>query len=201
MFKKMDLEYGYDGLEPYIDKNTVYIHYNNHYLRYLYNLNELIKGEVNGYSKEEIASMIDMIPTSKRGEVLYNLGGVINHEIYFSSMIPGGTEINGAFLDEIVRVYGSFDNFKREFINKASELVGSGFTFLVMDRNGALFIINTSNNDTPYYYGLYPILALDLWEHAYYLKYKYHRDEYIRAWFNLVNWNRVSELYLQRKRK
>lgn len=201
MFKKMDLEYGYDGLEPYIDKNTVYIHYNNHYLRYLYNLNELIKGEVNGYSKEDIASMIDMIPTSKRGEVLYNLGGVINHEIYFSSMISGGTEINGAFLDEIVRVYGSFDNFKRAFINKASELVGSGFTFLVMDRNGALFIINTSNNDTPYYYGLYPILALDLWEHAYYLKYKYHRDEYIRAWFNLVNWNRVSELYLQRKRK
>lgn len=201
MFKKMDLEYGYDELEPYIDKNTVYIHYNNHYLMYLYNLNELIKGEFNGYSKEDIASRIDMVPIDKRGEVLYNLGGVINHEIYFDSMTPHGIAPRGAIFDEIIRLYGSFDNFKSEFIKKADELVGSGFTFLVMDRNGNLFIINTSNNDTPYYYGLYPLLALDLWEHSYYLKYRYHRDEYIRAWFNLINWNRVNELYLQRKRK
>lgn len=200
MYKKVNLKYKYDDLEPYIDRNTLYVHYNNHYLKYLSNLNELVKDDYNNYTKEQLALNIDVVPINIRGEVLYNLGGVINHEIYFNTMNkPSGSKPYGEVLREINSVYGSYENFKKEFIRVANNLKGSGYTFLVLDRRNNLFIINTSNQDTPYYYGLYPILALDLWEHAYYLKYKYKREDYINNWFNLINFTAVNDLYKKAK--
>lgn len=200
MYKKVNLKYKYDDLEPYIDRNTLYVHYNNHYLKYLSNLNELVKDDYNNYTKEQLALNIDVVPINIRGEVLYNLGGVINHEIYFNTMNKlSGSKPYGEVLREINSVYGSYENFKKEFIRVANNLKGSGYTFLVLDRRNNLFIINTSNQDTPYYYGLYPILALDLWEHAYYLKYKYKREDYINNWFNLIDFTAVNDLYKKAK--
>lgn len=201
MYKKVNLKYKYDDLEPHIDRNTLYVHYNNHYLKYLSNLNELVKDEYNNYTKEQLALNIDVVPINIRGEVLYNLGGVINHEIYFNTMNkPSSSKPYGEVLREINSVYGSYENFKKEFIRVANNLKGSGYTFLVLDRRNNLFIINTSNQDTPYYYGLYPILALDLWEHAYYLKYKYKREDYIINWFNLIDFTAVNDLYKKAKK-
>ena len=200
MYKKVNLKYKYDDLEPYIDRNTLYVQYNNHYLKYLSNLNELVKDDYNNYTKEQLALNIDVVPINIRGEVLYNLGGVINHEIYFNTMNKlSGSKPYGEVLREINSVYGSYENFKKEFIRVANNLKGSGYTFLVLDRRNNLFIINTSNQDTPYYYGLYPILALDLWEHAYYLKYKYKREDYINNWFNLIDFTAVNDLYKKAK--
>lgn len=201
MYKKVNLKYKYDDLEPHIDRNTLYVHYNNHYLKYLSNLNELVKDEYNNYTKEQLALNIDVVPINIRGEVLYNLGGVINHEIYFNTMNkPSSSKPYGEVLREINSVYGSYENFKKEFIRVANNLKGSGYTFLVLDRRNNLFIINTFNQDTPYYYGLYPILALDLWEHAYYLKYKYKREDYINNWFNLIDFTAVNDLYKKAKK-
>ena len=198
MYKEKKLEYSYSGLEPYLNRTVIYIHYNNHYFKYLYNLNELLVN-VNlekKYSEEELAVNIDEVPIEIRGEVLYNLGGVLNHNLYFFNMsgnnniIPVG-KIKTAINDE----FGSYENFKNKFISTAKNLKGSGYTFLVLDKNKKLHIINTSNQDTPYYYGMIPIIALDLWEHAYYLEYKYDRDRYIKNWFNLLDFIKINKLY------
>lgn len=195
MYEKLKL--GYKSLEPYIDDGTLDLHYNKHYQKYLDNLNRLLKENNYGFgSLYDLVMNIDKINLNDRGEVLFNLGGVINHSLYFYIISDKKNNIPyGSILKSINEYFDSYDNFKKKFKESAMELQGSGYTFLVLDNNNELSIINTSNQDTPYYYGFIPIITLDMWEHAYYLKYKNRKDEYIDAWFNLLDFEKINNLY------
>lgn len=195
MYEKIKLDYSCEDLEPIIDSETVYIHYNKHYQNYLNNLNKLLQEENYDYrySKEDLVNNINIFNIDKRGEILYNLGGVINHELYFSNISDKNNNYpTGILLNKINEQYGSYDNFKQEFISIANNLKGSGYTFLTLDKNNKFKIISTSNQDTPYSYGLIPIMTIDLWEHAYYLKYKNNRPEYINNFFKIIDYQKVS---------
>lgn len=204
MYQKIKLKYGYGELEPIIDKKTVDIHYNKHYGKYLDNLNQiLISLEFDfSYPKEELINHIQEFPLNQRDDILYNVGGVINHELYFNTMTP---LINqkpvGKLKEKIEQTYGNYENFKKEFIKTANFVVGSGYTFLVVNPENELEIINTSNQETPYLYGLTPILALDLWEHAYYLKYQNNRQDYINNFFSIIDFENVNKQYEQATQK
>ena len=195
MYEKIKLDY--NSLEPFIDDETLGLHYNKHYGKYLDNLNRLLNE--NNYkftSLYDLIENVDKINLNDRGEILFNLGGVINPSLYFYNMSNLGNNIPSGELGlEINKVYGSYDNFKKEFKKSALNLEGSGYTFLVLDNN-KLKIVNTSNQDSPYYYGFIPILVLDLWEHSYYLKYKNRKDEYIDSWFNLIDFKKINKLYV-----
>lgn len=198
MYNRLILDYDYNSMEPIIDGETMYIHYNKHYLGYLDKLNSLLESSNYNYkySKEELADKIDIFPIDKRGDILYNLGGVINHEIYFTSISNRGNIYpRGKLAEDINTYFGSYDNFKKEFKESANNLKGSGYTFLVKDKNNKLLIINTSNQDTPYYYGFTPIMGIDLWEHAYYLQYKNNRSLYIDNYFKIVDFKKISARY------
>lgn len=199
MYNRLILDYDYNSMEPIIDGETMYIHYNKHYLGYLDKLNSLLESSNYNYkySKEDLADKIDIFPIDKRGDILYNLGGVINHEIYFTSISNRGNIYpSGKLAEDINTYFGSYDNFKKEFKESANNLKGSGYTFLVKDKNNKLLIINTSNQDTPYYYGFTPIMGIDLWEHAYYLQYKNNRSLYIDNYFKIVDFKKISARYL-----
>lgn len=193
----------YNSLEPYIDDKTLRLHYNVIYSNYIDKLNKLLKKNnyKDNYSLNELVDKIDMFPLEDRGEILYNLGGVLNHKLYFYEISDKGNNIPyGEILKDINKYFGSYDNFKKEFIKKALNLVGSGYTFLVMDESGKLQIINTSNEDTPYSYGFIPIIVLDLWEHSYYLKYTTNKEAYINNWFNLLDFKKINNLYIENKK-
>lgn len=193
----------YNSLEPYIDDKTLRLHYNVIYSSYIDKLNKLLKKNnyKDNYSLNELVDKIDMFPLEDRGEILYNLGGVLNHKLYFYEISDKGNNIPyGEILKDINKYFGSYDNFKKEFIKKALNLVGSGYTFLVMDESGKLQIINTSNEDTPYSYGFIPIIVLDLWEHSYYLKYTTNKEAYINNWFNLLDFKKINNLYIENKK-
>lgn len=199
MYTKEELNY--DSLKPIIGDETLFIHYNKHYLGYLEKLNNLLKKNNYNYeySKEELVNYIDIFNIADRNDILYNLGGVLNHELYFK-ILGGNGEAKNEILEKINSKYGNFTNFKKEFQKKANELVGSGYTFLVLDKDNDLKIINLSNQDTPYSYSYIPIMAIDLWEHAYYLDYLNNRSTYIEAILNIVNYDEVNKLYKKYKR-
>ena len=193
----------YNSLEPYIDDKTLRLHYNVIYSSYIDKLNKLLKKNnyKGNYSFNELVDKIDMFPLEDMGEILYNLGGALNHKLYFYEISDKGNNIPyGEILKDINKYFGSYDNFKKEFIKKALNLVGSGYTFLVMDKRGNLQIINTSNEDTPYSYGFIPIIVLDLWEHSYYLKYTTNKEAYINNWFNLLDFKKINNLYIENKK-
>lgn len=201
MYIKINLDY--NSLEPYIDNKTLMLHYNVIYSSYIDKLNKLLKKNnyKDNYSLNELVDKIDIFPLEDRGEILYNLGGALNHKLYFYEMSDKGNNIPyGEILKDINKYFGSYDNFKKEFIKKALNLVGSGYTFLVMDESGKLQIINTSNEDTPYSYGFIPIIVLDLWEHSYYLKYTTNKEAYINNWFNLLDFKKINDLYIENKK-
>ena len=201
MYIKINLDY--NSLEPYIDNKTFMLHYNAIYNSYIDKLNKLLKKNnyKDNYSLNELVDKIDIFPLEDRGEILYNLGGALNHKLYFYEMSDKGNNIPyGEILKDINKYFGSYDNFKKEFIKKALNLVGSGYTFLVMDESGKLQIINTSNEDTPYSYGFIPIIVLDLWEHSYYLKYTTNKEAYINNWFNLLDFKKINDLYIENKK-
>jgi len=195
MYEKIKLDY--TSLEPYIDDRTLDIHYNKHYQKYLDNLNKLLKEENYNFSSiYDLIENIDKINLNDRGEILFNLGGVVNHSLYFYNMSDkGNNKPIGKIKDDIEIYFNTYDEFKEKFKKSAMNLQGSGYTFLVLDEKKDLKIINTSNQDTPYYYGFIPIITLDLWEHAYYLKYQNRKEEYINAWFNLIDFVKVNQLY------
>ena len=192
MYSSIDIE-SYDAYEPYISSYTMNIHYNKHYKKYLDNLNNLLSKYNYEYSKEELVKNIDMFPIEERDNILFNLGGVLNHELFFN--ILGYGEMSEDFKNKIDEDFGSFNNFKAEFIKAANLLVGSGYTFLVLNKDKMLEIINVSNQDTPISYGLVPIMNLDLWEHAYYLDYQNERNVYINNFFSIIDFNKVSKNY------
>lgn len=193
MYLKENLDY--ETLKPTISDETLYVHYNKHYLNYLKNLNNLL--ENTNYDKVYLAKNIDVIPLSKRNDVLYNLGGVLNHELYFK--ILGGTGIpSGEILEKIKEDFGSFEEFQKELIEKSKKVVGSGYTFVVL-KNDKLEIMLLSNQETPYSYGYTPIIALDLWEHAYYLDYLNNRNTYVENILKIIDYNKVNEIYKKAK--
>lgn len=195
-YKRITLDY--NSLEPYIDNKTLDLHYNAHYKNYTEKLNKYLKEQNYNYkyTPTYLAKNIDILPKENRDEILYNLGGYLNHSLYFYNLTDKKKEIPIKFKELINKYFTSFNNFKEEFINTANELKGSGYTFLVLDKNNNLRIINMSNQDTPYYYGFIPIMTIDVWEHAYYLKHYNKRKDYLEAIFNIIDWDKVYKLYL-----
>ena len=201
MYKPKPLKYPYNALEPFVDTETINIHYNKHYLGYLKRLNDLLISLNYDFklTPKELIQNIEKFPIDKRDDIIFLAGGVINHELYFDSMGPNNNKPNGKILDKIIEQYGSYNNFKEEFTRIAKALVGSGYTSLVITRLKDLEIVNTPNQDTPLLYGLKPILTLDLWEHAYYLKYRNQKDLYIDAFFNIIDFDALNKRYEEEK--
>lgn len=193
MYQTIPLPYDYDALKPVIDKQTVNIHYNKHHQKYAENLNKYIQDY--NIPLNQIPTRIDEFPIQDRGQILYNAGGVLNHDLYWQSLNNISSLPKGKLLKKINNDYGSFENFKQTFINKSKNLVGSGYTFLVTDDNGNLTIINLPNQETPLSYNLIPLFTIDLWEHSYYLKYQNERNKYIENIWNKTNFDYASTLY------
>ena len=197
MYQEEPLSYPFNGLEPDINEEVLNLHYNKHYLGYINKLNEAIKksGITKKYDKEDIPKNIADYPIEYRGDILYNVGGVLNHELYFNSMNSIKSNPKGNLLNKINIQYGNFENFRKDFISRATSLVGSGYTFLVSNNRGDLTIINLVNQETPLSYNLIPLFALDLWEHAYYLQYKNDRNSYINNFWNKANFDFANNKY------
>lgn len=195
-YKRITLDY--KSLDPYIDDRTLDLHYNAHYRNYTDKLNKYLNNINYDYKDSPIylAKHIDILPMENRDEILFNLGGYLNHSLYFYNLTNKKKDIPIELPNLINKYFGSFSLFKEEFIDMAMEVKGSGYTFLVMDKNNKLRIINTSNQDTPYYYGFTPIMTIDVWEHAYYLKYTYLRKKYLENIFDIIDFDKVYKLYL-----
>lgn len=195
-YKRITLDY--KSLDPYIDDRTLDLHYNAHYRNYTDKLNKYLNNINYDYKDSPIylAKHINILPMENRDEILFNLGGYLNHSLYFYNLTNKKKDIPIELLNLINKYFGSFSLFKEEFIDMAMEVKGSGYTFLVMDKNNKLRIINTSNQDTPYYYGFTPIMTIDVWEHAYYLKYTYLRKKYLENIFDIIDFDKVYKLYL-----
>lgn len=193
------LPYEYNALEPYIDEQTMRIHHDKHHATYVNNLNAAIEGYPELASKpiEELLKDLNSIPEGIRTAVRNNGGGHANHTLFWQIMAPNaGGQPTGDIADAINSTFGSFDKFKDEFSKAAAGRFGSGWAWLVVDPSGQLKITSTANQDTPLSEGLTPVLNLDVWEHAYYLKYQNRRPEYIAAFWNVVNWDEVNKRYL-----
>ena len=192
-----DLPYAYDALEPYIDEETMHLHHDKHHNTYVTNLNAAIEKypELGEKTIEELLSDMDAIPTDIKTAVRNNGGGHANHSFFWEIMAPNaGGEPTGEIKEAINEAFGDFSSFKEEFKKAAVGRFGSGWAWLVME-NGKLAITSTANQDSPLMEGKTPILGLDVWEHAYYLKYKNVRPDYIAAFWNVINWDEVNKRF------
>lgn len=193
-----DLPYSHAALEPIIDEQTMRIHHGKHHQGYVNKLNTALEGhdDLQRKSVEDLLRDINSVPENIRTAVRNNGGGHANHSLFWPIMAPGsGGEPTGELADAISKTFGSFDKFKEEFSNTATGQFGSGWGWLVVS-NGSLKVYSTPNQDSPYMQGDIPVLGLDVWEHAYYLKYKNERGTYVNAWWDLVNWNKANDNYL-----
>ena len=196
-FTLPELAFSYDALEPYIDGATMRIHHTKHHQAYVDNLNKVLEGtEVDFKSAEDLLSNIDKIPENIRQSVINNGGGHVNHSFFWKIMSPEKSKPEGKLLEIVNSTFGSLDKFKQSFTEKAMSLFGSGWVFLIMNPKGELSLKRHSFQNSPLTHGNYPILTIDLWEHAYYLKYQNRRAEYIDAWWNIVNWKQVEKNYI-----
>ncbi|MDV7726956.1 superoxide dismutase [Enterococcus faecium] len=192
-----DLPYAYVALEPYIDEETMHLHHDKHHNTYVTNLNAAIEKypELGEKTIEELLSDMDAIPTDIKTAVRNNGGGHANHSFFWEIMAPNaGGEPTGEIKEAINEAFGDFSSFKEEFKKAAAGRFGSGWAWLVME-NGKLAITSTANQDSPLMEGKTPILGLDVWEHAYYLKYKNVRPDYIAAFWNVINWDEVNKRF------
>lgn len=193
-FELPNLPYGFDALEPHIDKQTMEIHHDKHHNTYVTKLNAAVEGtDLESKSIEEIVANLDSVPENIQTAVRNNGGGHLNHSLFWELLTPNSEE-KGTVVDKIKEQWGSLDAFKEEFADKAAARFGSGWAWLVVN-DGKLEIVTTPNQDNPLTEGKTPILGLDVWEHAYYLKYQNKRPDYISAFWNVVNWEKVDELY------
>lgn len=196
------LPYAYDALEPYIDSETMHLHHDKHHQTYVNNANAALPSlptELQTLSPEELIKNLDKVPADKLTAIRNNVGGHVNHTLFWE-LLKVGTELRGELKVAIERDFGSVDAFKEKFASAAASRFGSGWAWLVV-QNGRLAVVSTANQDNPSMGEKYaatsgtPILTLDVWEHAYYLKYQNRRVDYIGAFWNVVNWDKVSELY------
>jgi len=192
-----ELGYGYDTLEPYLDEETMRIHHDKHYKAYYDNFIAAIKGKLDGKDVSEILGDLDNLPPDIKVAIINNGGGYFNHR-FFWTILKKDVPFEGEVAEAIIKKFGNFDKFKEEFSNAAKTQFGSGWAWLVI-QNGELKIVKTSNQNSPISEGEHPLLALDVWEHAYYLKYQNKRLDYIEAFFNVINWHKVNEYYLEAK--
>ena len=197
-FELPKLKYSYDSLEPHIDSKTMEIHHGKHHAGYTNNLNNAISGsELENHSIEEILKNLNLENSALRN----NAGGYYNHNLFWDILSPsGGGKPNGKLLESINNGFESFENFKEEFSKAAATRFGSGWAWLCVHENGTLKVCSTANQDNPLMPGIgcdgFPILGIDVWEHAYYLNYQNRRPDYINAFFNVINWEKVNEKYL-----
>ncbi len=196
-FSVPPLPYDYAALEPYIDEQTMRIHHDKHHAAYVNNLNTALEQapDLQSQSVDELISNLDSVPEGIRTAVRNNGGGHANHTLFWEILGPNaGGEPTGALADALNTAFGSFAAFKEQFAKAATTRFGSGWAWLISN-GGKLEITSTPNQDTPLMEGRTPLLGLDVWEHAYYLKYQNRRPDYIAAWWNAVNWNAVSERF------
>lgn len=195
-----ELPYAYDALEPHIDARTMEIHHSKHHNAYISKVNDAIAGsDLESKSIEDLVSDLNSVPENIRGAVRNNGGGHANHSLFWTIMSPsGGGTPSGALAEAIDSACGSFDKFKEQFANAAATRFGSGWAWLSWD-GSKLVVESTPNQDSPLMEGRTPILGLDVWEHAYYLNYQNRRPDYISAFFNVINWDAVSERFAAAK--
>jgi superoxide dismutase, Fe-Mn family len=202
-FSLPPLPYAFDALEPYIDKTTMEIHHGKHHNAYVTNLNKALEStpQLAGKSLEELlASNCAVAPENIRTAVRNNGGGHINHSMFWQIMGPqAGGQPGGKLAEAIKSAFGSIDQFKEKFGAAAMGRFGSGWAWLVKSPEGKLDIYSTANQDSPVMEGKFPVFGLDVWEHAYYLKYQNRRNEYVAAWWNVVNWKEVEKRFLAGK--
>lgn len=190
-----DLGYAHDALEPYIDARTMEIHHGKHHQAYVSNLNNALEGHPDLADKtiEGLLRDIDAVPEAIRTAVRNHGGGHANHSLFWSSMSPsGGGEPSGALASAIAGAFGSFEEFQATFASTAGGQFGSGWGWLVWTGAGELAVYSTPNQDSPHMRGCTPLLGVDVWEHAYYLNYQNRRPDYIKAWWNVVDWDVVG---------
>jgi len=194
------LPYDYSALEPYIDTQTMQLHHDKHHAAYVNNLNAALQNnsEFASLPIDELVRRLNDVPENIRTAVRNNGGGHANHSMFWKIMTPnGGGEPTGELASAIQQAFGSFDAFKTALNDAGVKRFGSGWTWLVLDRNGKLQVMSTANQDSPLTEGLYPVMGNDVWEHAYYLKYQNRRPEYLNAWWNVVNWNEIARRYAE----
>lgn len=200
-FELPELPYAYDALEKSFDKETMNIHHTKHHNTYVTKLNDAIEGHADLQAKsiEDLISNLDAVPENIRTAVRNNGGGHANHSLFWKVLSPnGGGEPTGELADKINAKFGSFDKFKEEFATAATGRFGSGWAWLVLN-NGELEVTSTPNQDSPLMEGKQPLVGLDVWEHAYYLKYQNKRPDYISAFWDVVNWDEVNKNYNEAK--
>ncbi|MEE9293560.1 MAG: superoxide dismutase [Phycisphaerae bacterium] len=196
------LPYAFNALEPHIDARTMEIHHDKHHATYVNKLNDALSNHPDLQSKsvEDLLSGLSSLPDRVRTAVNNHGGGHLNHSIFWSNMSPnGGGTPSGALADAINATFGTFGEFTTKFAASAAARFGSGWAWLCVDAGGKLVVRDFPNQDSPLTTGLIPILGLDVWEHAYYLNYQNRRPDYIKAWWNVVNWKDVAERFTQAK--
>ena len=196
------LPYPKDALEPHIDAQTMEIHHGKHHATYVTNVNKAIAGkpELENKPVDQLISNLDAVPADIRGAVRNNGGGHANHSMFWKLMTKGGGGApTGKLADDIRAVFGSFDSFKEKFEAAGLGRFGSGWAWLIVNKTGQLEVVSTANQDNPLMEGNKPVLGCDVWEHAYYLKYQNRRADYLKAWWNVVNWSEASNNYAKAK--
>ncbi len=197
-FELPELGYDYDALEPYIDARTMEIHYTKHHQGYTNKLNAALEGHpaFQDYSAEQLLRGIHSLPDDIRTAVRNNGGGYSNHALFWRVIAPGGADRpSGALASAIDDAFGSYDAFQEQLTNAASSRFGSGWGWLAVDPFGDLHVFSTANQDSPLMEGYTPILGVDVWEHAYYLKYQNRRGDYLSAFWSVVNWDEVARRF------
>ena len=195
-FEVPDLPYPYDALEPHIDEQTMRLHHDKHHQTYVDKANAALEGtEWADLPVEEVLSSLDRLPEDKRTPVRNNAGGHANHTLFWEIMSPdGGGEPSGALGDAINGAFGDFESFKQQLSDAAVNQFGSGWGWLVKD-GSSLLVRSSANQDSPLLQGQTPLLGVDVWEHAYYLRYQNRRPDYVSAWWNVVNWAEVARRF------
>jgi Fe-Mn family superoxide dismutase len=196
------LPYAHDALEPHIDTQTMQIHHGKHHAAYVTNLNKALESAPNLQAKsaEDLIKDLNAVPEGIRGAVRNNGGGHVNHSMFWQLMAPNaGGAPSGALAEALTAAFGSFDEFKTKFEAAGVGRFGSGWAWLVVGADGKLAITSTPNQDNPMMDGGKPVMGCDVWEHAYYLKYQNRRADYLKAWWNVVNWAEVAKRYAAMK--
>jgi Fe-Mn family superoxide dismutase len=196
VFEVPALTYAYEALEPYIDAQTMHLHHDKHHQAYVDNANAAIAKapELASKSAEEILANLAAVPEAVRGAIRNNVGGHVNHSMFWAIMGPKGGAPTGSIADAITKTFGDLAQFQEKLNDAGVKQFGSGWTWLALGANG-LQVLSTPNQDSPISQGLHPIMGNDVWEHAYYLKYQNRRAEYLKAWWNVVNWAEVNKRY------
>lgn len=197
-FMNLPLPYAYNAMEPYIDEKTMMLHHDRHLQTYIDNLNNILSEypQFQNWTLEQLIMNVPSLPNEIQTPIKNNAGGVFNHQFYFSNLAnPASSHPGGMLGEAIENQFGSYQAFQNQFKAAALSVFGSGYAWLVVDATGQLRIITTQNQDTPLPLGMCPVLNIDVWEHAYYLKHYNKRADYIDDWFHVVNWNNANRNY------